>query len=136
MSDLRVLIVDDDISFATGVAKGLRGRGVCADAIMPRSGRERPNLRLLSEDGSSISHGTDNGPALEIVRKADVIFLDHRMPTHTGEQMLDWWRSLGVDLESKRIVGTSSGGRHSYLDEHFDSLAHIDSAMSFLGLQD
>jgi hypothetical protein len=70
---------------------------------------------------------------LKMTKDADVILLDHQLSgwnLKTGDQVIAYFVSQGVDLTSKRLVGNSSGGRalQPYVEEHvYPNLKDLDN---------
>lgn len=132
---MRVLIIDDDRRYCTSAAKILREYGIKADAILARGVDREDVLRLylMDDDGQKPVPYPGIEPALEAVRAADVIFIDHTMPDMNGDEMLDWFRLQGINFDNTRLV-SCSGGDQDYLKEQFCELLDITSTTEFLGI--
>ncbi len=108
---MKVLIVDDAEDFVQQIVEILKEAGIEAEGLSPH------NLdSAWFINGPTSDHVTGNDYR-EVVKRADVIFLDHNMvPGQNGEQWLQFWLHQGVDFSTKRVIGISSDYQ-SYLKE-------------------
>jgi CheY-like chemotaxis protein len=139
---MRVLIVDDErmradgyVFFATFAAQGLRALGVDATAIVPlhRGYRFAGHTHLMLDDVGELIDTSEDGPLLRLVREADVIFLDHKMPKMYGDEMLRYWLENDINLDDKWVIGCS-GSRQEYLHSRWSHL--LESAWTSQFLQE
>ena len=128
---MKILVIDDAGGgmFAGSAAKNMRDLGLDAKAMMPF---RQEMIELLDETGWRNSKPLTDEEVLDLVREADIIFLDHNMPCWTGEELLILWRNT-IDFSNKRVVGIS-GSRQPYVKEQFDGLGYVAGIKSFFGL--
>ena len=128
---MKVLVIDDASGgmFAGSAAQSMRELGLSATAMMPRHGSM---IELLDKTGWRNSKKLTDEEVLELVREADIIFLDHNMPIWSGEELLIRWRSA-MDFDKKRVVGISCD-HQPYVEEQFDGLGYTDGIKSFFNM--
>lgn len=113
---MKILIVDDNYYFVKETTEKLRDSGLDVDKFV--GGNEWDEL------------------SIELVRNADVIFLDHNMPGKNGKEYLEYWTNQGIDMTNKRVVGISCDSQ-PYLREKLDppsTLYYPDRVKKFLGI--
>jgi len=121
---MKILVVDDSSQYVESVIRKLEKAGFNANGIVPSAyGIEMINKdELLTEED-----------VLALVRDADVIFLDHKMPKMNGGELLTYWEKKGVDFANKRVVGISSSNQ-PYLKEQFKNFDEVDCVKQLLGI--
>ena len=128
---MKVIIIDDAFggTFAGSAAINMRKLGFDATAMMPHN---NAMIELQDEKGRRNKKMLTDEEVLELVRKAEIIFLDHNMPYCTGEELLQLWR-ITIDFSNKRVVGIS-GGDQPYLDEQYDGLGSVPGIKHFFNI--
>jgi len=103
---MNILVIDDITMVVMDVCEDLVKAGLRATGLVV--GKEGSRV-FDPETGFGHNAGFVEGSTiLKVVEEADVIFLDHEMPSISGEEMLRWWKESGIDLSDKTIIGTSS----------------------------
>ncbi len=127
----KVLVVNDDLSVLTSLAELVKAVGGSVVMI------------LQSEEGCPMATEPEWAPMgpLDAVREAEIIFLDHRMPRRNGEELLKFWKELGIDLSRTRIIGTSTDeGSQGYLLEQVSIInspeMRVENLAKFLDISD
>lgn len=114
---------------------------VQADAVMPGYLKEAPESMerdpahdwhaLQRFDFEQDTYVYDTKGSLELIRQADVIFLDHFLDGFTGPELLLWLKKLGIDLTGKHIIGCWASPQ-DYLDWSFTSLQETSSVLYYI----